>query len=268
VSRNPEVLATMGAATVALVFVPLLALTGAVALAGGSLGGVANLGGAVVVAAGALLVVVRVADRGGPAGVARDRSAAVHEGTVRGVDGARVREPVAGEDCAAYLYRVEHDPRGGSGPFGPEHAASGLVAHGPVTVETTARRVALPPSRQVEPSLAAPRSAPLDGLHDRAAGAPAGFLRRHGVDGAAADSFLEADRVRVLVDPLDEGDPLTVVGTVADGRVSGEAVVRRQAADDWARDAARTLRRAERGARLALPAGLALVAAGLALSLV
>ncbi|ESS06553.1 MAG: hypothetical protein A07HB70_01274 [uncultured archaeon A07HB70] len=150
----------MVTALAVLTLVPLLTLWGAVELAGDSPQGLAGVGSACVVLSVGLLVVVRVADEGGPAGLARDRGGTVASG-VAAAAGDPVREPVGGRDCAGYLYAVEHAPSDGSSRPGPEWEplVSGLVASGSLVVETADSRVALPVSRAVEPSFASPAAA-------------------------------------------------------------------------------------------------------------
>ncbi len=274
-SRNAAVLTTMVTALAVLTLVPLLALWGAVELAGDSPQGLAGVGSACVVLSVGLLVVVRVADEGGPAGLARDRGGTVASGSVAAA-GDPVREPVDGRDCAGYLYAVEHAPSGGTSRPGSEWAplVSGLVASGSLVVETADSRVALPVSRAVEPSFASPAAAaPEDlDLDLDLVGDPAAYLRRLGVEDADAyhDRFLRTERVRVVVEAFTPGDPVTLVGTFAerDGAVepTGDVVVRRAAAEAWARTAARPLRLARRVALVVGPVGAVLVVAGLVLS--
>lgn len=274
-SRNVAVLTTMVTALAVLALVPLLALWGVVELAGDSPQGLAGVGSACVVLSVGLLVVVRVADEGGPAGLARDRGGTVASGSVAAA-GDPVREPVDGRDCAGYLYAVEYAPSDGTSRPGSEWAplVSGLVASGSLVVETADSRVALPVSRAVEPSFASPAAAaPEDlDLDLDLVGDPAAYLRRLGVEDADAyhDRFLRTERVRVVVEAFTPGDPVTLVGTFAerDGAVepTGDVVVRRAAAEAWARTAARTLRLARRIALVVGPVGAVLVVAGLVLS--
>lgn len=263
----------MATALAVLTLVPLLTLWGAVELAGDSPRGLAGVGSACVVLSVGLLVVVRVADEGGPAGLARDRGGTVASGSAAAA-GDPVREPVGGRDCAGYLYAVEHAPSDGSSRPGPEWEplVSGLVASGSLVVETADSRVALPVSRAVEPSFASPAAAGPEDLDLDLVGDPAPYLRRLGIEDADAyhDRFLRTEQLRVVVEAFDPGDPVTLVGTFTerDGAVepTGDVVVRRAAAEGWARAAARNLRRARRVALVVGPVGAALVVAGLALS--
>lgn len=276
-SRNLEVLVTMLAAAVGLVVPLILAFSGAADLAAGAPVGLSKVGAAAAVAAGSVLVVVRVADEGGPEGLARDRNATVASGTVGQAESGRMREPVAATECEAYLYLIEHRPRDGGGPLDDyERLVTGLVAAGPLPVEADEGTVRLRPGRTVTPSFVSPRSVAPDGLDEDVVGDPEPFLWRLGLGEAeefAGDSFLarEDDRLRITVEPLESGDPLTVVGqfeSVGVGLVEprDEPVVRRMDAAAWGRHAARNLRRARRAALVAAPVGGALVVAGLALS--
>lgn len=268
-SRNVAVLTTMVTALAVLTLVPLLVLWGATELAGNSTRGLAGLGGACLVLSLGLLVVVRVADEGGPEGLARDRGATVASGTVV-ADGDPVREPVGGRDCAGYLYVVEYAPDDGRADWEP--LVSGLVAAGSLVVETDEHRIAVPVSRLVEPSLVDPAAAAPEDLDLDLVGDPTPYLRRLGIEDADAyrDNFLRTERVRVVVEAFDPGDPVTLVGTFAerDGVVepTGDVVVRRADAETWARESARNLRRARRLALVVGPVGAVLVVAGLALS--
>jgi hypothetical protein len=274
VSRNAEVLTTMATAALALVAVPVLLFRGIVALpALPPL--LANVGGAAVVAAVAVLVVVRVADEGGPTGLARDRNAAVADGTVRAGDES-VRDPVGGEACVGYLYLVEHrasdaDARGPRDGY--ETLVAGLFAPAPVVVETADGDVTLPTGDAVTPSFASPSVAAPADLRPDVVGDPDPYLRRLGlgeVTASSSHSFLarERDRLRLAVEPLVAGGAVTLVGTGSGGRVAPETVVRAQSADEWAAEAARGLRLARRAALVAGPVGAVLVVAGLALPLV
>jgi hypothetical protein len=279
VRQNLEVLVTMLAAAVGLVVPSILVFSGAADLAGGAPAGLSKVGAAALVAAGAVLAVVRVVDEGGPEGLARDRDATVVSGTVGRADGGRMREPIGAAECEAYLYLIEYRPRDGGGPLGDyERLVAGLVAAGPLAVETAEGVVRLSPGRTVTPSFVSPRSVAPEGLDEDVVGDPEPFLWRLGLGEAEAfvgDSFLarEDDRLRVTVEPLDEGDPLTVVGrfeSVVEGLVEPrdepEPVVRRMDAAEWGRHAARNLRRARWAALVAAPVGGVLVVAGLVLS--
>lgn len=277
-SRNLEVLTTMLAAAVGLVVPVVLLFSAATDLASGALVGLAKVGAAALVAAGSLLVVVRVADEGGPEGLARDRNATVVSGTVGQADGGRMREPIGATECEAYLYQIEYRPRDGGGPLGDfEPLVSGLVAAGPLAVEADGGTVRLHPGRDFTPSFVSPRSVAPDGLDENVVGDPEPFLWRLGLGEAeefAGDSFLarESGRLRITVEPLDEGDPVTLVGrfeSVAEGLAEplDEPVVRRMGAEQWAAEAARIIRLARRAALVAAPVGAVLVVAGLALSL-
>lgn len=280
-SRNVAVLTTMLAAIVGLVVPVVLLFSGATDLAAGTPVGLSKVGAAALVAAGATLVVVRVADEGGPEGLARDRDATVVSGTVGRAEGGRMREPVGATECEAYLYLIEYRPRDGGEPLGDyDPLVSGLVAAAPLAVEAEGGTVRLRPGRAVTPSFVAPRRVAPDDLDADVVGDPDPFLWRLGLGEAeefAGDSFLarERERLRITVEPLEEGDPVTLVGrfeSVAEGLVEPtdepEPVVRRMAADEWAAAAARNLRRARRAALVAAPVGGVLVAAGLALSVV
>lgn len=279
-SRNLEVLLTMLAAAVGLVVPLILVFSGAGDLAAGAPVGLSKAGAAALVAAGAVLVVVRVVDEGGPEGLARDRDATVVSGTVGRADGGLMREPIGATECEAYLYLVEYQPRDGGGPLGDyEPLVSGLVAAGPLAVDADDGTVRLRPGRTVTPSFVSPRSVAPGDLDEDVVGDPEPFLWRLGLGEAeefVGDSFLarEEDRLRITVEPLAEDDPLTVVGgfaSVGEGSVEPrdepEPVVRRMGATEWGRHAARNLRRARRAALVAAPVGGLLVVAGLALSL-
>jgi hypothetical protein len=277
VSRNLEVLATMLAGIVGFVVPVILLFSAATDLAAGAPLGLSKAGVAVVVAAGAVLVIVRVVDEGGPDGLARDRDATVVSGAVGQAEGGRMREPVGATACEAYLYRIEYRPRDGGGPLGDyEPLVSGLVAAAPLAVEAEAGPVRLRPGQGVTPSFVAPQRVAPDDLDEDVVGDPEPFLWRLGLGEAeafAGDSFLarERERLRIDVEPLDEGDPVTLVGqfeSAADGVVepTDEPVVRRMAGDEWAARAARNLRRARWAALAAAPVGGLLVVAGLALS--
>lgn len=264
----------MATAVLGFATVSVLAVRGAASLAAADLAGLTDVGGGLVVAAVATLVVVRVADEGGPAGLARDRDATVVTGTVDAADGAQMREPVAAAECEAYLFAVEYDPP----ERPPETMVSGLVAAAPVTVDTGSDTTVLrlPPGREFTPSFLDPDAVAPTALAEAVVGDPDPFLRRLGVaesDAYSSVAFLgrERDRLTVVVEPLEPGDPVTVVGEF-DGLDSGAveplagAVVRRQSADAWAAASARGLRRARLAALVVGPVGLALVAAGLVLS--
>jgi hypothetical protein len=280
VSQNLKVLVTMLAAAVGLVVPLILAFSGAADLAAGAPVGLSKVGAAALVAAGAVLVVVRVVDEGGPEGLARDRDATVVSGTVGQADGGRMREPIGAAECEAYLYLIEYQPRDGGGPLGDyDPLVSGLVAAGPLPVEAEDGVVRLRPGRAVTPSFVSPQAVAPDGLNDDVVGDPEPFLWRLGLGEAeefVGDSFLAREdyRLRITIEPLEEGDPLTVVGqfeSVAEGlaepREEPEPVVRRMDAAEWGRHAARNLRRARWAALGAVPLGGVLVVGGLALSL-
>lgn len=279
-SRNLEVLVTMLAAAVGLVVPLILAFSGAADLAAGAPVGLSKVGAAAVVAAGCVLVVVRVVDEGGPEGLARDRNATVVSGAVGQAEGGRMREPIDATECEAYLYLIEFQPRDGGGPLGDyEPLVSGLVAAGPLPVEAEDGTVRLHPGRAIRPSFVSARSVTPDGLDEDVVGDPEPFLWRLGLGEAeefVGDSFLAREdyRLRITVEPLEEGDPLTVVGqfaSVGEGLVEPrdepEPVVRRMDAAEWGRHAARNLRRARWAALAAAPVGGVLVVAGLVLSL-
>ena len=156
-SRNLEVLLTMLAAAVGLVVPLILVFSGAGDLAAGAPVGLSKAGAAALVAAGAVLVVVRVVDEGGPEGLARDRDATVVSGTVGRADGGLMREPIGATECEAYLYLVEYQPRDGGGPLGDyEPLVSGLVAAGPLAVDADDGTVRLRPGRTSRPGRSRP----------------------------------------------------------------------------------------------------------------
>lgn len=267
----------MLAAVVGFVVPVVLLFSAATDLTAGAPLGLSKAGAAALVAAGAVLVVVRVADEGGPEGLARDRDATVVSGTVGRAEGGRMREPVGATECEAYFYLIEFRPRDGGGPLGDyEPLVSGLVAAAPLAVKFDEGTVRLRPGQGVTPSFVAPRRVAPDDLDEDVVGDPEPFLWRLGLGEAeafAGDSFLarERERLRIAVEPLDEGDPMTLVGrfeSVVKEIVepTDELVVWRMAGDEWAARAARNLRRARRAALVAVPVGGLLVVAGLALS--
>jgi hypothetical protein len=274
VSRNAEVLVTMGTAALALVAVPVLLFRALAGLPDLSTA-LTSAGAAGVVAAVAALVVVRVADEGGPTGLARDRNAAVADGTVRAGDESACH-PVTGAACAGYLYRVEHrssdaDARGPRG--GHETLVAGLFAPAPLAVETADGTVELPTGDAVTPSFSSPSVAAPADLDPDVVGDPDPYLRRLGlgeVTASSSHSFLarERDRLRLVVEPLVAGEAATLVGTAAGGRAAPDTVVRAQSATEWSAEAARGLRLARRAALVVGPVGAVLVVVGVALPLV